>query len=160
MKIQQYIAFFSSTLADYWHEIKFVIYALFVFLQIDFDVVKILSYLMISDTVLGTIKAVYVSKIKFTFRKLMWGFVSKCTVLTIPMILALVSQGVGFDFKWVVVVVLKVLIVSEGISAITNILSIKEKRQIENTDYISKLLHAIRNFYTKKINEFISKFNS
>lgn len=159
MKIQNYIAFFSETIAEYWHEIKLVVYGVFVFLQLDIDIVKVLSYLMITDTVLGTIKAIYVSKLKFTFKKLLWGFVSKCTILTIPMILALVSKGMGFEFKWVVVVVLKVLIVSEGISSITNILSIKEKKQIENTDYISKLLHAIRNFYTKKINEFINKFN-
>ena len=159
MKIQHYIALFSETVAEYWHQIKLVVYGVFVFLQLDIDIVKVLSYLMITDTVLGTIKAIYVSKLKFTFKKLLWGFVSKCTILTIPMILALVSKGMGFEFKWVVVVVLKVLIVSEGISSITNILSIKEKKQIENTDYISKLLHAIRNFYTKKINEFINKFN-
>lgn len=159
MKITNYLSEVSESFSNYWFEIKGIIYAVFIFLQIDLDIVKLLSILMICDTALGVIKAIYIDKIRFTFKKLLWGIVSKSTILLIPMILALVSLGLGFNFVWLVQIVLKILIVSEGISAITNILSIKEKRNIENTDYISKLLHAIRNFLTKSIDKLFKQIN-
>jgi len=153
MRLTTYISQSSEILADYWYEIKTVLYLVFVFLNIDFDIVKLLSILMFTDTLLGVIKAIYINKIKFTFRKLLWGIVSKATILLIPMILALTSLALGFDFVWLVHIVLKILVVSEAISAITNILSIKERKNIENTDYISKLLHIIRNFLVKTIDK-------
>lgn len=113
---------------------------------------------MIVDTSLGAIKAIHLDDLRFTFRKLLWGIVSKATILLIPMLLALVSLGLGYDFKWVVQIVLKILIVSEGISSITNILSIKEKKNIENTDYISKLLHSTRNFLKNKLDKLFKNF--
>lgn len=158
MRLTNYISTFSTTISDFWQEIKTAIYILFAFLNIDMDIVKILSILMISDTILGVIKVIYLKELKFTFKKLLWGIVSKSTILLVPMLLALVSLGLGYDFKWIVDIVLKVLIVSEGISSVTNILSIKEGKNIENTDYISKLLHAVRNFLNNKIEEFIKKF--
>ena len=157
MKLSNYIGTISESLQNYWFEIKALLYATFIFLQIDIDIVKILSILMITDTVLGVIKSIYVSKLRFTFKKLLWGIVSKSTILLIPMILALVALVLGFDFKWLVELVLKILVVSEAISAITNILSIKEKKNIEDTDYISRLLHAIRNFFDKQLSNLIEK---
>ena len=158
MRLPTYLSDFSTYLGEYWHEIKTVIYLVFVFLNLDMDVVRILSILMLVDTALGTIKAIYLEDLKFTFKKLLWGIVSKSTILLIPMLLALVSLGLGYDFKWVVDLVLKILIVSEAISSITNILSIKENKNIENTDYVSKLLHSIRNFLKNKMEKFIKRF--
>lgn len=112
---------------------------------------------MLIDTSLGILKSLYLKELKFTFKKLLWGIVSKSTILLIPMLLALVSLGVGYDFKWIVDIVLKILIVSEAISSITNILSMKEKKNIENTDYVSKILHAIRDFLKKTIEKLIKK---
>lgn len=157
MRLVNYISTFSITIADFWQEIKTAIYLLFVFLNIDMDIVKILSALMLIDTSLGIMKSLYLKELKFTFKKLLWGIVSKSTILLIPMLLALVSLGVGYDFKWIVDIVLKILIVSEAISSITNILSMKEKKNIENTDYVSKLLHAIRDFLKKTIEKLIKK---
>jgi len=156
MKFVDYVAQKTDWLADYWYEIKMVIYAVFAFLQIDLDIVKILSVLMVIDTILGVIKSLYINKLQFSFKVLLWGIVSKSTILLIPMILALVALVLGFDFKWLVEIVLKILVVSEGISSITNILSIKERKNIENTDYISKLLHGIRD----TLNNIISKLFS
>lgn len=160
MQINNYLSNFSGTLAEYWHEIKTLVYVIFTFLNIDMDIVKILSILMAVDTTLGAIKALYLKELRFTFKKLLWGIVSKSTVLLIPMLLALVSLGLGYDFKWVVDIVLKILIVSEGISSITNILSIKEEKNIENTDYVSKLLHAIRDFLKNKMEGLIKRFEN
>lgn len=157
MKITSYLSETSEMLAYYWQEIKLVIYVIFGALSIDINIVKWLSVLMIVDTVLGSIKAVYVSKLKFTFRKLLWGIVSKATILAIPMILALVALALGFDFKWLVEIVLRILVISEAISSITNILSIKEKKNLENTDYISKLLHTLRSFFARYLDKLFEK---
>jgi hypothetical protein len=123
--------------------IKIIIYSVFVYLGIDGDVVEVLFVLMCVDTVLGATKAVVLGKL-FTFKKLLWGFVTKLSVLIIPMVMALVAKGLSFDFKWFVLAILNVLIVAEAFSSMTNILSIKSKKNVENVDFISLLLKAIR----------------
>ena len=60
------------------------------------------------------------------------------------MILAVIAKALSFDFRYFVIAAMNIIIVSEGISCITNILSIKTKKQIENTDYITMLLNAIK----------------
>ena len=160
MNIKQYIAAkWDSDLSSVWEEVKYLIYGLFAFLQIDIDVVFILGILMMIDTGLGIAKSVIVSKLSFTFPKLLWGLTSKAGILLIPMILALVAKGLGFDFKWLVEIVLKILVVSEAISSITNILSIKEKKHIKNEDFISKLLHAVRQFFSDTLRKIIQNIN-
>jgi|GEM_PF-816811 hypothetical protein len=153
MRIENYLYNKAHLLGDYWQETKTAIYLLFVFLNVDLDIVKILSILMMADTALGAIKAVYLKDLRFTFERLLWGLISKATILTIPMVLALVALGLGFDFKWLIVLILRILVISEGISSITNILSIRKKENIENTDYISDILKGLRKFlesYLKK----------
>lgn len=157
MKLSNYLSSLSGVLSEYWQEIKTIIYIAFAFLNIDMNTVKILSILMAIDTTLGVIKSMYLKELRFTFKKLLWGLVSKSTVLLIPMLLALVSLGLGYNFKWVMELVLKILIVSEAISSITNILSIKEEKNIENTDYVSRLLYTIRDSLKNKMKNFIEK---
>lgn len=159
MKLSEYISQWSSFIGEYLHEIKLIAYVIFVGLNINIDVVKLLSYLMVIDSVLGVAKTIRIPKLRFTFRKLLWGLVSKALLLLIPIILAVSSLALGYDFKWLVDVVLKILIVSETISSITNILSVREKKEIKNTDYISVMLHAIRKFFTSKIDKFLKDIN-
>lgn len=123
--------------------VKIAIYSFFAYLGIDGSVVEILFILMCVDTILGSIKAVYLGN-KFSFKKLLWGMVTKLSVLVIPMVIALVAKGLSFDFKWFVLAVLNILIVAEGFSAISNILSIKTKKNVENVDFISMMLKTIR----------------
>ena len=110
--------------------VKIAIYSFFAYLGIDANVVEILFILMCTDTLLGAGKAVRLGGL-FSFKRLLWGVVTKLSVLVIPMIIALVAKGLSFDFKWFVLAVLNVLIVAEGFSAITNILSIRSKKHIE-----------------------------
>lgn len=159
MTFKDYIGETSEIARDYWHEIKIGIYFIFGFLQMDINIVKILSILMIIDTVLGVWKSVRVNHLKFTFKKLLWGIVSKATILLIPMILALTALAIGFDFRWLVELVLKILVVSEALSSITNIISIKENKNLENTDFVSVLLHGIRDFFKKYLDKLFQKLN-
>lgn len=123
--------------------IKNLAYILCLFLGMKSDVVKVLFILMVLDSILGIIKALRLGN-KFSFKVLLWGVITKLAILIIPMVLALMAKSLSFDFKYFVVAVLNIIIVSEGISCITNILSIKTKKQIENTDYITMLLETLK----------------
>lgn len=130
--------------ADTWTAIKGFFYGAFVFLDIDVDVVMLLAILMGIDTVLGVLKTIILGN-KFSFKKLIWGMITKVSVLIVPMILALTAKALSFDFRWFVHAVLDILVVAEAFSAITNIISIKEGKELENTDFITQLLKRIRN---------------
>ena len=123
--------------------VKSLLYAVFLYLGIKTGTVKVLFYLMMIDSALGIIKAIRL-KHRFSFKILGWGMVSKLSLLLIPMILALIAKGLNLDFSLFVIAAMNVLIVSEGISCITNILSIKTRKQIDNNDYVTLLLHSIR----------------
>ncbi len=139
---------------NFFNLAKSLLYALFIFLGIKTGTVMVLFALMTVDSLLGIIKALRLGK-KFSFKILAWGAVSKLTILIIPMILALMGRGLSFDFTYFVVVVLNIIIVSEGLSCITNIISIKTKKQVENSDYITVLLNTIRKALTKMVNKFL-----
>jgi len=156
MELKQYFNLFLETFSDYWNEIKIAIYFLFVYLSLDIDVVKVLIWLMVSDTVLGSLKSIFVTKMRFNFNILLFGIVAKCAILSVPMILALAASGLGYDFKFLVEMVMKILIISETISAINNVLSIKDNNAIVSTDYISKMLHAIRDFFKSYLDKILN----
>ena len=67
MELKQYFNLFLETFSNYWNEIKIAIYFLFVYLSIDIDVVKVLIWLMVSDTILGSLKSIFVTKMRFNF---------------------------------------------------------------------------------------------
>jgi len=135
---------YSYYIGEYWEQIKIPLYALFAFLNVDINVVHIIMWLMIIDTTSGVIKAIAVDKIKFTFKKFYIGIMSKFVVLMIPMALALMALGIGYDFNWAVQATLRLIILSEGISFFTNIVSIREKKVYENRDYLSIILNWVR----------------
>ena len=139
--------------------IKSGIYGLFIFLGIPMDLVSTLGILMGVDTLLGVTKSLKLDE-KFSFKILLWGAITKVSILLIPMVIALVAKGLGFDFIWLPVTVIHILIVSEGLSSITNILSIKSGERIENTDYITNLLKAIRKGLSSIIKRLLDKLEN
>jgi hypothetical protein len=54
------------------------------------------------------------------------------------------ALGIGYDFTWAVEAVMRLIILSEGISFFTNIVSIREKKVYENRDYLSIILNWVR----------------
>lgn len=138
--------------------VKTFIYGIFMFLDIDVNTVKILAILMAVDTVLGIFKAIRLKQ-KVSFKKLVWGMITKVSVLIVPMILALVAKALSFDFTWFVNAVLNILVLAEAFSSISNIISIKEGKQIENQDFITKLLHSVRVGLSRIINNLFNTIN-
>jgi len=136
-------------LCKYAGEIKAAIYTAFIFLNIDLDIVKILTILMCVDTVFGIAKALILGD-KVSIKILFFGLSTKLLILLIPMTLALIGKGLKtYDFTPMVDIVLKVLLVSEGISIFTSMYSIKTKTRVENIDFVSMLLQSIRKGLTK-----------
>lgn len=142
MMIDAQQGFFAKA-GDVVTTVKSFIYGVFVFLDIDVNIVKILAILMAIDTVLGVIKSIRLNR-KISVRILIWGMITKVSVLIVPMILALTAKALNFDFTWFVHAVLNILVVSEAFSSITNIISIKDGKELENTDFITRLLYSVR----------------
>lgn len=138
-----------------------MLYSSFIFLNIDVDVVKVLIWLMLIDTVSGVLKSFILDK-RFDFKVLLFGICSKLLVLLIPMVVALVGKGISknYDFTGVLDCILKVLVVSEGLSVITNFYVIKTKREVKNYDVVTQLLSAIRKMLLKIINGTIKSINN
>jgi len=142
--VNNWVQNISEWISTYWEPIKVALYGLFAFLQVDIDVVNVIMWLMLIDTISGVTKAVIVDKIKFTFNTFYIGIMSKFVLLLIPITLALMALGIGYDFTWAVEVVMRLIILSEGISFFTNIVSIREKKVYENRDYLSIILNWVR----------------
>ncbi|MEM0575180.1 phage holin family protein [Flavobacterium polysaccharolyticum] len=131
-------------ISEYLNEIKLLLYGIFMYLEMDTGIVKVLFYLMVMDTFLGVIKTIVLND-QFSFKKLVIGFVSKLAVLLVPTALALMSKGLNYNFKWFVTIVMDLLIVSDGISIISNSIAIKTKKEVENFDAMTLMLKLIRN---------------
>jgi len=160
MSLKIFLAKLTNLDPDTWEYITYLTYAAFAYLSLDIDIVRILMWLMIIDTFFGAIKAVRVSKIKFSLKMMLWGILTKATILTIPMILALVALGLGYNFIWLIDIVIKILVLHEGISIITNMISIRQNKDIVNADIISVMLLKIREVFiglVKKLTGDISK---
>lgn len=141
------------------NELKVMIYSVFVYLNIDTDVVQVLMWLMLFDTIFGVWKSLVLGEV-FKFKLLLFGVVSKLFVLLIPMALALVGKGLGYVLTPIVDIVLRVLVVAEGISIFSSFYMIRTKKRIENIDVITLLLSAVRNKLLQLANYFIGKIDT
>ena len=64
----------KDILGAYSNELKLMLYGVFVYLEMDIEIVKVLFYLMVIDTILGVIKTIVLKK-AFSFKVLALGFV-------------------------------------------------------------------------------------
>ena len=146
-------------LKEFTEPIKVFLYGLFAVLNVNLDIVHIIMWLMLIDTLTGIIKAIKISKLRFTFKGFYTGIMTKFIILLIPTTLALMGLGLGYNFKWAVDATLRLIILSEGISIFTNALCIKDNKIYDNKDYLSVLLHWIRDRLMKIFDNTINKKN-
>lgn len=149
---------FYSIVENHMNEIKTAVYSAFIFLNIDTDVVQVLCWLMFIDTFSGIIKSFVLGKC-FDFKVLFFGICSKLLILLIPMVIALVGKGISktYDFTSILDAVLKILVVSEGLSIITNFYVVKTGKDVKNFDVVTLLLSSIRKWMQKIIKSAIDK---
>lgn len=136
---------------------KILLFSIAQYLVLDQHTFEILFYLMTLDTVTGIIKAIVLKERRFTFQVLLWGLLTKMGVLIIPVSLALLAKGLEFDFRWFVLMVMHVLLISETFSIFSNTLSIKRREPIKSVDFVSMLLNAVRNGLKKMIDRLLTQ---
>jgi len=158
MSLVVYLSKALSIPAEVWTLIKVGLYSLFAFLNVDLDVAHIFTWSMLIDTVTGIIKSILVGKLMFTFKAFYSGILTKFVLLLIPMLVSLTAMGLGYEFKWVIESALRLIVLSESISVLTNIISIKQRRNIQNKDYLSIILNIIRGWMMSMFDS-ISKDN-
>ncbi|MCL1666384.1 phage holin family protein [Elizabethkingia ursingii] len=140
---------------------KYALYGLFAYLNIEAEVITILSVLMIIDTFCGITKSLRLGN-KFNISVMAWGFTTKFLILIIPLVVALMGKPLHKDFTWAVDVTIRVLIVNEGLSILANIASVYSQKNIQNVDLISRLIAWIRSLFISMAEKFMQniKVNS
>lgn len=120
-----------------------VIYSLFLYLDLSIDTAKVMFWLVVLDTITGFVKSLVLSK-KITLKKLVMGIISKIYIICIPVTLALMGKGIGYEFGLFIELVIDILIVGESISIFGNILSTRNKEEVKNFDAVGIILKTIR----------------
>lgn len=145
----------------YWNEIKAFIYGIFIYFQIDKEIALILIILIFADMIVGALKSIFITTMKFSIEKFWKGLLKKVMLLIIVMVLALVSKGLGFDdFKIMVETVMKIMLLNEGLSVINGIRSIYDRKEHKNNDFISLLITKIENYLTFYLDKLLNFFDN
>ena len=137
-------------------KIKILVYALFAYLNVDSEPFFILMVLMCVDSFMGALKAIRLGQ-KFCFRKMLTGISLKLAFLVIPLLIALMGKGLGYDFHHPVSITLSILSISEMYSILGNIYTAKNKRVIDRLDVVSELLLVLRFALRKMIRSMMRK---
>ena len=103
----------------------------------------ILAVLMCIDFVAGISRA-RVTGEAVTSHKIKVGTISKCGVLTVPLVMALTAKGLGADFNWLVSWTVSVFILSETYSIIANIYAARTGIILPEFDAVSAVLKKVR----------------
>ena len=103
----------------------------------------ILGVLMLIDFIFG-IACAKATKTPITSHRMRVGMLSKATLLTIPLVMALAAKGLGADFYYLVTWIVYVFILSEVYSIVSNAYTIKTGKHAPEWDAISFILARLR----------------
>lgn len=103
----------------------------------------ILAVLMCIDFVAGVSRARTLGD-QVTSHRMKVGAISKCGVLTVPLVMALTAKGLGADFNWLVQWTVSVFILSETYSIIANIYAARTGIILPEFDAVSAVLKKVR----------------
>lgn len=105
--------------------------------------VAILTVLVAVDFISGISRA-HVMGEPVTSHRMGVGMLTKCGVITVPLVMALTAKGLGADFNWLVSWTVSVFILSESYSIIANIYAIKTGVIMPEFDAVSAILKKVR----------------
>ena len=103
----------------------------------------ILTVLMCVDFVAGISRAHALGE-SVTSHRMKVGAITKCGVLTVPLVMALTAKGLGADFNWLVSWTVSVFILSETYSIIANIYAARTGILLPEFDAVSAVLKKVR----------------
>ena len=103
----------------------------------------ILAVLMCVDFAAGISRAHALGE-PVTSHRMKVGAITKCGVLTVPLVMALTAKGLGADFNWLVSWTVSVFILSETYSIVANIYAAKTGVIMPEFDAVSAILKKVR----------------
>jgi hypothetical protein len=114
-------------------------------LSVNYGLIFLLWFFMLSDTVLGVAKAARLHGWEEVTKKaFLIGLGTKVAIVFIPLSLALVGALGGYDLNIFVHTAIWTLIANDAVSCYTNILSVKTGKSYVNKDFVEMLVNAIR----------------
>ena len=123
--------------------LKCFFYAFFALMNINYDLAILLFAAMTLDMLLGLSKAIVLNE-KLSFKIFWTGFLVKLAILIIPFTVAILGIALKMNFEWTADFAIRVLLANECLSILANILSLKNKKKVENIDLITVFLSWIR----------------
>lgn len=154
---EEYISQYISIPISILKGIKVLAYSLFIFLDINIDVFNILFWLIVIDMGTGVGKTIAIKEYKFKFRTLYSGIMAKLIIILIPCVVALVLKAFTEDYDLFLNGVMKLIILTEGISIITNCMSVYKRENFQNPDYLYLLMKTIRDYFDRKFQQILKK---
>lgn len=109
----------------------------------------ILAGLMFLDFVAGISRA-HVMGEPVTSHRMKVGAISKCSVMTVPLVMALAARGLGADFQWLVNWTISLFILSETYSVIANVYTARTGQTVTEWDAMSIMLRKLRDVMDKR----------
>lgn len=79
-----------------------------------------------------------------TSHRMKVGAISKCSVMTVPLVMALAARGLGADFQWLVNWTISLFILSETYSVIANVYTARTGQTVTEWDAMSIMLRKLR----------------
>ena len=145
----------------YIDQLKTFLYGSIIYFQIDTEVSFILMILIFLDMFTGSIKASVLTTMKFKISTFWSGLLKKALLLIVIMVLALVSKALGFtDFKIMVTIVMKIMVLNEAISIFNSIRSISNKKEYKSSDFVSIIIEKIEIYLTKYMDKLMKFFDN
>lgn len=112
----------------------------------------ILAFFMILDTVTGIIRAGIIRGWRsITSHLASVGILAKCLLILVPLLVAVAGHGVGLNLDIIARGALNILILSELYSILSNIQSIKQRKEVKEFDAVNYLLGTLRDWLEKNV---------
>ena len=117
----------------------------FLLAELNHTPVAILSVFLIFDVLTGVMATVRVDGVrKLSSRTFSFGILYKFFVLLIPMIVVWTGKGIGLDLLMFAIWALNLLIVSEALSILGNIYTIKTGKYSEEVDVVNMIIKKMK----------------
>jgi len=117
----------------------------FLLAGLDQTSIAILSAFLVVDVITGLIATVRVGGWrKLTSRTLSFGILFKFLVLLVPLVVVWTGKGIGLDLSMFAIWAINMLIVSEALSIIGNISTIKTGEPIKEIDAVNLILNKFK----------------
>lgn len=136
--------------------LKCLFYTFFALVNINYDLAIFLFAAMMFDMGSGVVKAI-VLKEKVSPKIFMLGFIAKLMLLVIPFTVAVLGIALNMEFTWTADLAIRVLLANECLSILANILSVKNKKKVENIDLVSIFIGWIRKTAIATFEKFLNK---